>query len=168
MCPFIPDVCQSARSSFVFKTDGASLSLKNMKFGPSDICMFTVRTECGVPAFKPDSLTSDTLNIMTIEYDDAEVDYVNTTVSDGTTTSYIPIPKRSENFDGQGAKRVPTESQLLYSKTNANGSVTQFYQNGTLLTLEQPKVVTFFDDQTRDFQIQYPNGTNVTFNLDGS
>ena len=124
MCPFIQDVCQSALSSFVFKSDGASLSLSNLKFGPSDICVFTVRTECGVPAFKPAATTPDTLNIMTIEYDDSEVDYINTTVSDGTTTSFIPIPKKSENFDGQGAKRVPTESQLLYTKTNANGSVT--------------------------------------------
>lgn len=168
MCPFIQDVCQAATSSFVFKSDGASLSLKNMKFGPSDICVFTVRTECGVPAFKPDSLSSDTLNIMTIEYDDTEVDYVNTTIVDGITKNYIPIPKKSENFDGQGAKRVPTESQLLYAKTNTNGSVTSFYQNGTVVTVEQPKVITFFDDAQKDFQIQYPNGTTITFNLDGS
>ncbi len=42
----------------------------------------------------------DTITVMTIEYDDQEVDYINKTVTDGTTVSYIPIPKKSENFDG--------------------------------------------------------------------
>jgi len=36
------------------------------------------------------------------------------------------------------------------------------------VTVEQPKVITFFDDTVKDYQILYPNGTNITYNLDGS
>jgi hypothetical protein len=56
---------------------------------------------------------------------------------------------------------------LLYSKTNTNGSVTYFYQNGTFFTYESPKVVTFLDDDEKDYMIIYPNGTNVTYKLNG-
>lgn len=82
MCPFKHEVC-GPQSEFVFKQAGSRLNT-DLTFYPSDICFFTMRTECGVPAFQPEGDAMDSISIMTIEYDDGEVDSTPSTVIEGT------------------------------------------------------------------------------------
>ena len=164
MCPFNHDSC-GTQSEFVFKSAGSSLDT-SLTFFPSDVCFYTVRSECGVPAFAPTGDGLSTVQITTIEFDDADVVSHAMKITDGSTTSVIYLPNKTESFDGQ--KKTSGESLLLYSKTEEDGSVTYFYQNGTQYNYKSPKVVTFVDDPKRDYMIIYPNGTNVTYNLDGT
>lgn len=98
MCPFKHEVC-GTQSEFAFKTAGASLNTA-MTFLPSDVCFYTLRSECGVPAFQPQGSGLDVIQILTIDYDDAEVDGTSLNVTTDGKTSTIIIPKKTETFDG--------------------------------------------------------------------
>jgi len=56
---------------------------------------------------------------------------------------------------------------LRYNK-NSNGSTTYYYSNGTVWLYEPTTTVSFAPTDTKDRQVQYMNGTNVTYNKDGS
>lgn len=60
------------QSEMLFKSVGSSLDL-SMTFYPSQMCFFTIRSECGAPAFQPQGKAIDNLDIYTIEYDDGDV-----------------------------------------------------------------------------------------------
>lgn len=52
MCPFKNEACGS-KGDVVFAKTGEKLDFK-MNLSPGDVCVYTVRAECGVPAFKVD------------------------------------------------------------------------------------------------------------------
>lgn len=73
-------------------------------FYPSDVCFFTLRTECGSPGFIPKGNALDNVQIFTIEFEDAEIDADIVEVSEGGG-AFVRIPKKSEAFKGRAASK---------------------------------------------------------------
>jgi hypothetical protein len=44
---------------------------QNLTFYPGDVCVYTLRSECGLPSFNPQGIeAAPGLDVFTIEYDD--------------------------------------------------------------------------------------------------
>jgi hypothetical protein len=56
---------------------------------------------------------------------------------------------------------------LRYNK-NSNGSTTYYYSNNTVWLYEPTTTVSFAPTDTKDRMVKHMNGTNVTYNKDGS
>lgn len=121
MCPHVQATCGD-KTELYFTDVGSKLDV-NMVFYAGQVCVFTIRSKCGAPAFKPDGLALTGVDIYTIEYDDADVVMRNITVKNTSdTTITFPIPVPSEKFKGKQSGSQP--SQLINTIKNANGTVT--------------------------------------------
>jgi hypothetical protein len=81
MCPFDHSKCGN-QSEIVLSNPGESVG-KNLTFYPGDLCFFTMRAECGLPAFNPQGLDMiNNVDVYTIEYDDSDVDSIIVSAND--------------------------------------------------------------------------------------
>jgi hypothetical protein len=83
----------------------------NLKNG--EVCIYTVRAECGVPTFELVGSDMQDLDIFTIEYDDSDI-YTEKKPIEGTNTPLIPIPGKNVSVaekNDQGRSKWNSDSE---------------------------------------------------------
>jgi len=71
MCPFNTDTC-GKKDAVLFKNGGDKDSL-SLSLQPGDVCVYSVKANCGVPAFKPKAKSYQGLKAYSIDYEDWDV-----------------------------------------------------------------------------------------------
>jgi hypothetical protein len=101
-----------------------------------------------LPSFDPQGVdAAPGVDVFTIEYDDQDV--ASETIN-GTAVKGIPIPKKAESFDGtRSASKVVAESYLTKKVVNSDNTISYYYSNGTVVTLESFTVTEFPDTDSR-------------------
>ena len=71
MCPFNTDSC-GKKDVVLFKNGGDKDSL-SLSLQPGDVCVYSVKSNCGVPAFKPTTKSYQNLKAYSIDYEDWDI-----------------------------------------------------------------------------------------------